>query len=341
MLSVLSVLGVLQSAVLSILFFKKRNLSAFNKHISGLFILLALAMLTISLPESAIKNARDIFEVFEFSLTFSAGPILYIIALGLLEKDVSWKQVTVQFIPAILFLSITTANTILNLSIVSVEKVPAMIPVIHMQLYTIWLCRILIKDYRKGDFKPDTGYKWLVMILILLISIHFAQWIRFIYSDVDWLKLIVPVTAFVSVYGLTFYGFLESGLIFKLAPDKNSFFEKHEKKKQTDELLRIIDEKKVYQNPDLTLDEFSRIAGLPAYKVSHLINHALKTGFNEWINSYRVEKVKDLLNDSTKSHFTIEAIAREAGFNSRSAFYQAFKKETGMTPAQFRKNEAG
>lgn len=215
-------------------------------------------------------------------------------------------------------------------------EIPVMVPVIHMQMYTVWLCWILVKTKWDGGSGVKTEFKWLVMISGLLFTIHFAQWVRFFYSDVEWLKLIVPATAFVSVHTLTFYGFLKSGLFFKAAPNKNTFFEKDEEKKHAKALKRIIDEKKAYQDPELTLDEFSRIAGMPSYKVSHLINNELGVGFNEWINRHRIEEVKSLLKDPAKRNLTIEAIAGEAGFKTRSVFYNVFKKETGMTPAQFR-----
>lgn len=336
MLSILSALGVAQSMILSIVFFKKRELSVHNHYLSGLFLLLALAMLLISLSVVLVPNLAHLLEIFEFSLTLSAGPVLYMMATTLLRKNVSRLNIFIHFVPAIGFLIVSLAGLVDAGWVWGFQGIPIMVPVIHMQIYTLWLCWILMTSYRNRASGLIKEFKWLVMITALLMSIHFAQWIRFFFSDVEWLKLIVPATAFVSVYILTFYGFLDSGLFLKTTPDRSSYFEKDEEKKQIKALLRIMDEKKVYQDPELTLDEFSRIAGLPSYKVSHLINNGLGVGFNEWINRHRVEKVKDLLNDPAKSHFTIEAIAEEAGFKSRSVFYNVFKKEMGMTPAHFR-----
>jgi AraC-like DNA-binding protein len=61
----------------------------------------------------------------------------------------------------------------------------------------------------------------------------------------------------------------------------------------------------------------------------------LNQNFFDFINFYRVQEVKTRLNDPAEKHLTFVALAQEAGFNSKSAFYAAFKKHTKMTPSQF------
>lgn len=63
MLGILSILVVAQSIILSIIFSRKRNLSVQNNHLSGLFLLLALAMLLISLSEPIALNGLHIKSV--------------------------------------------------------------------------------------------------------------------------------------------------------------------------------------------------------------------------------------------------------------------------------------
>lgn len=57
--------------------------------------------------------------------------------------------------------------------------------------------------------------------------------------------------------------------------------------------------------------------------------------FNDFINAYRIEETISILTSSSLSKLTIEAIALKAGFNSKSTFYSAFKKQTGKTPKEF------
>lgn len=103
MLSILSFLGVAQSMILSIIFFRKRELSVRNNYLSGLFLLLALSMLMISLSESLVPNLVHLLEIFELSLTLSAGPLLYIMATNLLGKKNSKTNLFIHFVPATIF----------------------------------------------------------------------------------------------------------------------------------------------------------------------------------------------------------------------------------------------
>jgi len=53
------------------------------------------------------------------------------------------------------------------------------------------------------------------------------------------------------------------------------------------------------------------------------------------INFYRIEEAKNLLSSEKAKQMTIEAIGSDSGFNTKSAFYRAFKKHTGLTPSDF------
>jgi len=73
---------------------------------------------------------------------------------------------------------------------------------------------------------------------------------------------------------------------------------------------------------------------IPVYLISSFINQAYSKNFNELINDYRVDYISNLLQESPDSqHFTLEAIAKSAGFNSRNTFIAAVKKKHGKTPS--------
>jgi AraC-like DNA-binding protein len=94
-------------------------------------------------------------------------------------------------------------------------------------------------------------------------------------------------------------------------------------------------EGKPYLNPKLSLQEVSAKLGVVSTQLSQVINENTGLNFNDYINTYRVEEAKAILLSSKYSNLTIEAIATMAGFNSKSPFYAAFKKHTGMTPKEF------
>ena len=62
----------------------------------------------------------------------------------------------------------------------------------------------------------------------------------------------------------------------------------------------------------------------------------MNTSFYNLVNRFRIEQAKKLLLDPKASHLSIEGIAYECGFKSRSTFFKFFKKEVGMTPTAFK-----
>ena len=104
------------------------------------------------------------------------------------------------------------------------------------------------------------------------------------------------------------------------------------------ELEYLMQTERIYRNPDLSLSSTSEMLGISACYLSSIVNSILDKSFIDYINGYRVAEVKRHLQCDTYEHYTIVSFGLEAGFNSRSAFYSAFKKHTGTTPSQYREN---
>ena len=100
--------------------------------------------------------------------------------------------------------------------------------------------------------------------------------------------------------------------------------------------LGWLTEEKSFTNPDLSLETASAHLSISPGYLSQLINAISGTSFPEFINALRVNEAKQLLMDAEYANYTIVAIGLEAGFNSKSAFYNAFKKQSGQTPSEYR-----
>jgi ligand-binding sensor domain-containing protein/AraC-like DNA-binding protein len=99
----------------------------------------------------------------------------------------------------------------------------------------------------------------------------------------------------------------------------------------------LMDIKKVYCDVDLSLQSLAEKIGISPHQLSQLLNEKLDRNFFDFINEYRVEEAKRILQSSRGAQWKISAVAIEAGFNTMAAFYKAFKKHTGTTPTHYKK----
>nr|WP_315157438.1 helix-turn-helix domain-containing protein [uncultured Flavobacterium sp.] len=126
-----------------------------------------------------------------------------------------------------------------------------------------------------------------------------------------------------------------------ISEEKNSSPSAVSEKEYNAELLKLkqymIDENP-FLNPSLTIQDISVAIDVPVRDLSLLINHKLEQHFYDFVNTYRIERAMSILKDAAKSKVTVLEILYDVGFNSKSSFNTAFKKHTGYTPTEYRKN---
>jgi len=102
-------------------------------------------------------------------------------------------------------------------------------------------------------------------------------------------------------------------------------------------LEHIMSSQQVFLRPDLTLPKLAEAVGCSVNHLSQVINSGFNMSFFDYLNRYRIEHARNLLSGYDSRHGAILNIAFTVGFNSNSAFYAAFKKCVGQTPAQYRR----
>ena len=101
-------------------------------------------------------------------------------------------------------------------------------------------------------------------------------------------------------------------------------------------LKHIMHSEQVYLWPDLTLPKLAEAVNCSVNHLSQVINSGFNMSFFDYLNQHRIEHAKKLLSRLEGQSGAILNIAFTVGFNSNSAFYAAFKKCVGHTPAQYR-----
>ncbi|MBO0933723.1 helix-turn-helix transcriptional regulator [Fibrella aquatilis] len=90
-----------------------------------------------------------------------------------------------------------------------------------------------------------------------------------------------------------------------------------------------------YLQPRLSLADVSVATRIPPYLLSAMLNRVLGLDFRDYVNAHRVRHLCQLLEGNKYAHLTLEGISTQAGFSSKTTFYRAFQKHTGVTPAQY------
>lgn len=100
-------------------------------------------------------------------------------------------------------------------------------------------------------------------------------------------------------------------------------------------LLGLLQEEKIYEDPELTLTQVAKqLQSNPSF-ISMVVNRGFGLNFNDFINQFRIEAVKEMLKKGEHKKQTLLGIAYECGFNSKATFNRAFKKVTGLTPKEW------
>ena len=98
-----------------------------------------------------------------------------------------------------------------------------------------------------------------------------------------------------------------------------------------------MEKHKPYLENNLNLRGLAQELDVNANYLSQVINEQHGKNFFEFINSYRVNELKEMMNDPTNRQFTLLSMAFDCGFNSKTTFNTAFKRITGLTPSQYLK----
>lgn len=209
--------------------------------------------------------------------------------------------------------------------------------------------------------KKTSNIKWLKRVWLFTFLLHFV-WLSLVFTQETFFntnksigyQLWIGVSFF--IYFLIYRGMYQLNLVQNRAAIKELLERKNipdsnaEKKKSItvnpmknaseDEYISMLkwlmEKEHFYRNPDLDMETVANKIGISLSYLSLQIKLLLKTNYISFVNSYRINDVKSMLLDPEFKHYSILSIGLEAGFKSKSAFYSFFKKETGVTPIQFK-----
>jgi len=212
-------------------------------------------------------------------------------------------------------------------------------------IYSVWGISILASGYHLRHIlkklwlskeKSSDEEIWLLNIFIGVAIVYIA------YETVAYTSYIVGALSFSFVFYISLLLWLFQRNRRQIASDPpikyaNSSLTTEDAENTMQRLSNIMENDKLYLDPELTLASLSEKLGLHSKELSQAINQMSGKNYSNYIADLRVEEAKRLLLSPEHQHFKIAAIAYDSGFNSLSSFNAVFKKHTGFTPNEYRK----
>ncbi|MFI5159867.1 MAG: ABC transporter permease [Sphingobacteriales bacterium] len=278
----------------------------------------------------------------QFSLAF--GPLLYFYVLKLTqpERKIGWKDL-LHFSPVLL-------QRVILLSAIKLDLIFQLTAFISVAVY-VYLSHILIRRfYRQIEFVHGDRYRYEFRWLHHLLTFFGLIWFLWIPSSAlahfhyhDQLGTITYYPLYLALAALTIW----IAAIAYLRPEESVAANAPsvvkpstpvELKQKGAWLKNMVRQNRYYEDPELNLRSLAEKVDLHPNELSRIINTSLKKSFNDFINEYRVVEVTWKMNDPAYDHLTLQGIAFESGFNSKTTFHRIFKEMTGKSPAEY-KNE--
>ncbi|SNR15205.1 helix-turn-helix domain-containing protein [Tenacibaculum jejuense] len=298
---------------------------------------------------------------------FLSGPFFYAFLVNYLDIVNHQKKLLKYFLGVFLIMCIAQISFVINYTgggtidelnyiyerYTSIEELISFISSISIFVYSYYVLRnkenlfqkILSFDNLKWiyNFFKLTGIVYLLWVFALVIkfSLNFSG---FIYSYYP-LRVSTTVIIFILGYqGIKYLRILKERKHIReeneneitdtlIQEDKEPASKYEEHFLNIDSFVRT---NKKFLQPKYTLNNLSKEVNIGTSTLSAIINNNAKKSFVDYINEMRVDQAKKFLLNPKYEGYTIASIGLESGFNSKSAFYDVFKKHTGCTPLAFK-----
>lgn len=199
--------------------------------------------------------------------------------------------------------------------------------------------------------------RWMRILLTIIGAVWLMTATNIIWNNVFHINLInqtwIDVIILVMVWILSIWGLRQKPGFEELydsstnSPDAVTELLKTKKKKYersaldksqsqiiAQTIIKAMVNEQLYLDNELSLQKLARQINTPANYISQTLNSTIGMNFFDFVNTYRIDRAKKLL---TSRSMAVIDIAFEVGFNAKSSFYKAFKKNTAITPSEFRK----
>lgn len=350
---------------------KTRRQQASTIYLSCLLVLLMWMMAEFLSVRNVYRIDLNVFYGTRYGSWFALGPITFFLFKSLTDSDWQFRpKKCLHFLPFLLFVLLLPAISGESLSqrqihygmlsvfdyrpktVTGFEQFYAHIfylQFIHLAGYLLYNLR-LIQAYKTAladivASRVQLRWLWLFNGLLLLTLILAASYLYILFQadfyrrSLDYIY-VLPMGLFVYSVGfrLTSTPFIRIPLSTatpKPSPYANSTLKTVDKLKFEQQLDEYMSQEKPYLRNDLRLAHLAEALVISPHHLSQIINQEKGSSFFDFINVYRVKEAQQLIQQEPQ--WTLLQVAFAAGFNNKTSFVNAFKKNTKQTPSAYRK----
>ncbi|MEM7352440.1 MAG: helix-turn-helix domain-containing protein [Acidobacteriota bacterium] len=345
-LTIVSLFGATQGFCLAAGLFALRQDEAGSRRVTrvlaGLLICLSAAVAVIAVDHAAVTVDRFALSFLEYSLSLLSGPLFLLFARVVIDDAWPSRRFALHFLPTAAWIGLTGAAWLErqagNTGVLPLWFPPIMGLVAYQATYT----GLMIVARRRADRRRlDPRRRSLLGFWIgFLLIVHVAQLVRFVFRDVAALDHVVPLTLTMLLYVVSVLALRDSRLLAlqqgQAKYERSTLAAARAAVAET-RLKELMATERRFLDVDLDQASVAATLGLSRHHLSQLVNQSFGTNFNDFVNRYRVDEAAALLRDPANDRLTIEAIGRRAGFRSRSAFYEAYRRHVGESPSSTRR----
>jgi AraC-like DNA-binding protein len=340
------------------LFFLALLVSKKGKRLHDFLLICWFSLVLVNLYGFYLESQRIWNFVIELSssVVFLHGVLLWFYGQMLVKsRFVFTAGMLLHFVPFLVYLGLVFPFLISGKIAPmpqSLRELLMVAKIVSLSVYLILIARDIRRHRRnitnKFSSLDEINLNWLRFIasclLILILVGIVSQGLKllgvpmFVLNDDALLNVLISVVIIVVGY----FGFRQTSVFQDNLAGDLTTKRKYDKSAlpvefingQFEKLQKLLEERKIYRDPNISLDTLAEALGQTSNNTSQIIN-SKGVSFFDLINQYRIAEIKLRLQRGDAKRQTLESIAAECGFSSKASFYRIFRKMTGWTPGEY------
>lgn len=326
----------------------------------GLYILIWASFYMDEVALFEFGYMLNINVVFGLRVFQYFGPVTFFISMIMftnpgrkLNKDIIWHS-----IPAVLYVGILFFYLFATDKSNTIRLMLLIFYLLQASVYIFLSLRLFRKHQRVLNIfssnKEFIDLKWLIRLIVGIAVILLAVILSNLIFPFKSPTLLVNLLTIGVIFDFTYHAIKQKEIFpqvetitknvisiddeLEMIESRNKLIDDSELVEMKAKLTGYMVEKQPFLDPEINLIRLAEQMNISAHKLSYIINAGYNINFFNFISQYRIEYAKKLITDENLNHLSLLGIAFESGFNSKTTFNNSFKRMTGMTPSEYKKN---